>query len=119
MILRRLEFLFPKVTKAIVYDALNQRLGKEGLFYDGIWEELYRRDMTLEDLIKIPENDKWKYNTPSGLKSQLTCSSFATKMLQMGGVIPLTDIQATEFTPKDLYELNIYDTNRFPPICLK
>jgi hypothetical protein len=43
------------------------------------------------------------------------CSAFAAGLYKAGGLLP-KDINAVEFTPYDVYSLNIYDRNYTKPV---
>jgi hypothetical protein len=61
--------------------------------------------LSMGDLMAIPEVDEWEYS--DGVS--YVCSAFAAALYKAGGL--LKDIQGTEFTPKDVYTLTIYDRN--------
>ena len=115
IVLGLIEKVAPKVPKLMFYDAWNHRLGTKDLTMSGIWEELYKRQMTIEQLSAIPEKDDSAY--PSG--RNYVCSSFVTHIYQAAGLFGDMEINATEFTPKDLYELNFFDVSgaRVPAEC--
>ncbi|KAL0223727.1 hypothetical protein P9112_003117 [Eukaryota sp. TZLM1-RC] len=63
--------------------------------------------MNWAQLMSIPEKDEWLYNG----KNELICSAFAVAMLREAGVFEprvAQSIVATEFTPKDVMQLDIY-----------
>lgn len=97
----------PKVIDMMFLDAINKRLGTEKLNFAGVWEELYRRKTTLGEIMSIPERDDWRYEDGPNY----VCSSFLVAVYKAGGLFGGLDVQATEFTPKDLLELNIWETS--------
>jgi hypothetical protein len=71
---------------------------------------------TLQELLTIPERDEWKYNGHPAM----VCSVFIMSLFKESGVLDGYDIQASEFTPKDLYMLDVWDKNwTRPDICKK
>ena len=58
--------------------------------------------MSLAELIAIPEQDTWHYAV-SGLA--FTPASFVTSALRELGVFHGTEVNAAEFTVKDVYQL--------------
>jgi len=76
-------------------------------------------NMSLQDLLAIPEKDEWRYDTQNG-REAFTPASFVVQALQKLRVLTRLDINASEFTVKDIYELNIFE-NRFekPESCLE
>ena len=77
--------------------------------------------MTLEDVMAIPEQDGWTY-TGSKPRDGLSyvCSSYVIAVMKAAGIFRGLEVQATEFQPRDLYTLDIYDKNfKRPEICEK
>ena len=107
--------LFVILTKLLLYNlkdldlfvlqAINKRLDSECKDLDDVWEELYKKDMTIEELLAIPEQDKWLYNG----RPSLTSSAFIASIYKQAGLFGDLEVNATEFTGKDLYELEFFD----------
>ena len=70
-----------------------------------------KKYITFSKLITIPENDEWIYSTG---KSRV-CDTLIMSIYKDAGVFGnLTNfISATEFTPRNLYELDIFDINKY------
>ena len=80
-------------------EALNKRLNTTNLNLYQIYNVLYDRGMTLDQLFAIPEQDGWIYSDgPS-----YVCSAFVAGVYKAGGLFDGKTIQATEFTPRDVY----------------
>ncbi|XP_042409287.1 uncharacterized protein LOC121998421 [Zingiber officinale] len=98
-------------------EALNKRLGTEGLEFHDIIVETERRGMTFDQLLTMPEQDDWVYSDGKST----TCVAFILEMYKEAGIFgPLANsIQVTEFTIRDAYMLNIYENNqtRLPSWC--
>ncbi|XP_057542487.1 uncharacterized protein LOC130820943 isoform X1 [Amaranthus tricolor] len=98
-------------------EALNKRLGTEGLDLLEILQEIENRGIAFEQLLTVPEQDEWIYSDGKST----TCVAFILAMYKEAGVfLPLYDsIQVTEFTIRDAYMLKIYENNvtRLPSWC--
>jgi len=75
--------------------------------------------MSLEDLMSIVEVEGWQYE---GLEprdgSSYVCSAYVAAVYQAAGL--LHNISGPEFTPKDVYTLNFFDTNfTRPAACVE
>ncbi|KAL0489021.1 kelch-like protein [Acrasis kona] len=68
---------------------------------------------TLAQLVTLPELDSFRY--PPKDRRPMVCSVFAMNMLRHGGVLDDVDFNASEFTPKDIYQLDIWDTESERP----
>jgi len=55
----------------------------------------------------IPEVDGWDYNDGFAY----VCSSYVVAMYIEAGLFDDMVVYGTEFTPKDVYTLNFFDTN--------
>ena len=64
--------------------------------------------LTLQDVIAMPEQDDWQYNSYNG-RPVITPASFVVGALRAYGVFGNTEINAAEFTVTDVYQLAIYD----------
>lgn len=98
-------------------EALNFRLGTKDLTFIQITEELYNRKMTFLEALAIPEDDRWVYKT--GVNR--VCSALATDLLKAAGVFDGLEINAAEFTPKDVYMLKIFEDDplKRPQACIE
>ncbi|KAL2904236.1 Trypsin-6 [Bienertia sinuspersici] len=98
-------------------EALNKRLGTEGLDLYEILLEIENRGIAFEQLLTIPEQDEWVYSDGKST----TCVAFILAMYKEAGIFdPLYDsIQVTEFTIRDAYMLKIFESNttRLPSWC--
>ncbi|KAH7447582.1 hypothetical protein KP509_01G112600 [Ceratopteris richardii] len=98
-------------------EALNKRLGTEGLDLPSILIESDQRQISFETLLAMPENDDWVYSDGKST----SCVAFILSMYKAAGLFgPIADsIQVTEFTIKDAYMLNFFEneTSRLPLWC--
>ncbi|KAF2325377.1 hypothetical protein GH714_027247 [Hevea brasiliensis] len=100
-------------------EALNKRLGTEGLDLYGILAEVERRGIAFDELLTTPEQDEWMYSDGKST----TCVAFILAMYKEAGVFgPISSsIQVTEFTIRDAYTLKIFEDNQtnLPGWCNK
>ena len=91
--------LLPGVTDYFLLESLNKHLGTEGLDMRGIMIEAAKRNMTVSDVIAMPELDGWEYSDGESY----VCSCFVIAMWKAGGLFEGVEINSQEFTPKDVY----------------
>ncbi|KAL8237716.1 hypothetical protein R6Q59_018797 [Mikania micrantha] len=98
-------------------EALNKRLGTQGLELPEILVEVERRGSSFAELLTVPEQDDWVYTDGKST----SCVAFVLEIYKEAGLFgDLSDqIQVTEFTIKDAYTLNFYenDLSRLPKWC--
>ena len=83
--------------------------------------EAANRNMTVEDIMAIPEKDQWVYEgiTPRDGWSYV-CSAYVAALYKAAGLFDGHSVEGTEFTPKDVYTLDVFDKNyKRPEICEK
>ena len=74
-------------------------------------------NMSLNELVAIPEDDSWNYTTNNG-KPVFTPASFVASALRELGAFHGLEVNAAEFTVKDIYQLDIYDKKfERPDLC--
>mmetsp|Transcript_41295 Transcript_41295/g.57479 ORF Transcript_41295/g.57479 Transcript_41295/m.57479 type:complete len:321 (+) Transcript_41295:286-1248(+) len=94
--------------------AMNKRLGTENLEVYQVAEILHQRNMSWGDLFAIVEQDGWVYD---GHYSYV-CSAFVVALWKAGHLFDGMEINAVEFTPKDIYQMDWIDINYdFPQEC--
>jgi hypothetical protein len=60
----------------------------------------------------FPEIDHWEYTGQLPIDGwSYVCSAYVAAMYQAAGLFDDLEINATEFTPKDVYTLNFFDLN--------
>ncbi|XVF70602.1 hypothetical protein PTKIN_Ptkin11bG0176000 [Pterospermum kingtungense] len=98
-------------------EALNFRLGTQGLDLPDILVETEKRGSSFDELLTIPEQDDWIYSDGKST----SCIAFVLELYKEAGLFdPIADsIQVTEFTIKDAYSLRFFenDSNRLPKWC--
>jgi hypothetical protein len=70
--------------KRILTEGLNKRLNTTNLKLADIAIEVSKRNMTLADLMAIPEKDGWWYSDGYSY----VCSSFVIAVYRAGGLLP-------------------------------
>jgi hypothetical protein len=96
---------------------MNMRLngGTANWTVSEIAEYIYQQNITFEQLYAQVEQDSWVYyDGPS-----LVCSSFVAALWRAGGLFGDTVFQATEFTPRNNYEMIFVNPNPTVPLSCK
>ena len=112
-----LEKIYPSLADQMMAQSLNIRLGTKKLKLTQIIAEAARRGITFEELLAMPEKDYNKYDDG---QEKYTCAVFVASFLKAGGIFDGFDINAQEFTPKDIVQLDIWDhdyKDKRPQIC--
>jgi hypothetical protein len=119
---------------SLVLQAMNHRLGQQFNSMNDLW--LYYESQGVTDVfnqfaedIDLPEEDDWVYvNNQSWCNSlhqgpcvgaSRICDTFVFTMYKAAGVLDPFDIQATEFTPRDSYQIAIYNSTWAKPAACK
>lgn len=76
--------------------------------------------MTTQQLIAMPEQDGWEY---TGIEPRdglsYVCSAYVAALYKAGGMFGDDEVNATEFVPKDIYEMDIFDKDfKRPQVCI-
>jgi len=74
------------------------------------------QELSMEEVMAMPELDGWEYTGEEprdGLS--YVCSAYVAAMYKAAGLYDDFDVQATEFTPRDIYTLNFFDLNFTKP----
>lgn len=115
--LRMLEEVFPQLMNSFVGEALNMRLQTQNLKIDELVIQAAKRNLTLSEVMALPEQDEWVYSDGRSF----TCSGLLSHLYRASGVLSHFYFQATELTPRDLYSLQIFDTvgKDRPKVCIE
>jgi hypothetical protein len=111
-----LEKISKNTSDTIMTEGLNMRLKTKGLTLPQITAEAARRGVSFAELIATPEIEGWEYHDGKSY----VCSCFVVAFWKAGGLFDGLDINSTEFTPKDAYQLDFYDLEykeRRPQAC--
>jgi hypothetical protein len=108
--------LIPSVIDSFFTQSMNHRLNTTELDFKQVVAEAATRNITMNELMALPELDGWEYS--DGLS--YVCSCFVIGVYKAAGVFGDMELNAVEFTPKDIYQLNIFnDTAVLPEKCMK
>lgn len=99
------QMIRPEDISLIFLEAFSKRLGIEATNFGAVWEELYKREISFSELASIVEQEGWEYS--NGLN--YVCSSFVISVYKKAGLFGDMEINSTEFTPKDVYEIDFFD----------
>lgn len=107
------EKIAPNITDIMFTQSLNKKLGTHGLNISSIAEEGHKRSppMNVSDVMAMVEEDGWKYSGYYHDGEAMVCSSFVTAMWKAAGIFGDTPINAVEWGPKDVYQVDIFDKN--------
>jgi len=106
----------PTAARSVFNMALNMRLGTQNLSVAEIAYEAAQRNITIPELMAIPEVDGWQYS--DGVS--YVCSALVAAMYKAGGLFGDNYVNAVEFTPRDVYDLTFFDPNpEVPENCKK
>jgi hypothetical protein len=100
-----LENISKSTSDQIMSEALNLRLNTQGLTLPQLIAESARRGKSFGELLAMPEVDGLEYHDGKSY----VCSSFVVAFWKAGGLFGDLNINATEFTPRDAYQLNFFD----------
>ena len=104
----------PSAIDMILGEALNMRLNTKNLTYPQALAEAARRNITFEESLAIVEKEGWVYSTGKNY----VCSCLVVGFWKAGGIFGDLEIESTEFSPKDVYQLKIFDSNyTLPDVC--
>lgn len=102
-----IEKIDASVSKVLLADGINNRLGTQGLTFAELVSEAAKRDLGLGQVMAMPELDSYKYD--GGIK--YICSALVAAILQAGGLFGDLEINPHEFTPRDVFQLKIFEEN--------
>ena len=115
-----LEKVAPKTAFTFFSEALNKRLGTHDLDVTGIAAAAAEREMSVQDVMAMTELDGWEYTSEEprdGLS--YVCSAYVAAMYKAAGLFDAMNIQANEFSPRDVYMLNFFDLDyERPEACV-
>jgi len=102
-------------TDLILGEALNVRLGTKSLSIHQAVVEAAKTGKTFEDLLAINEEEHWKYSDGTNY----VCSCFVVAFWKSGGIFDGYEILPNEFSPKDVYQIDIFDKHFERPLVCK
>jgi hypothetical protein len=107
---------------SMVIQGLNHRLGTSCTTMNCVYNFIDPLGESLFNVASMPEQDAWTYpgnGCPYDQCRSMVCDVFVMEVYQNAG-LQLPVFQATEQTPKDTYELEIFDAHwRRPNACIE
>lgn len=104
------ESVYPHSAMVLFVEGMNKRLGVEGYNITQIAALAAQEGMTVQDVIAMPEQDGWiytSYGPTDGLS--YVCSAYVTAQWKAAGLFGDDEINATEFQPHDVYQLDFFN----------
>ena len=89
-------------------ESVNKRLGTTGLDLTGLVYEADRQGTTIVDVLLIPEPEGIVYGTGDKATVRYICSALVTAIYERAGVLGGITVLPNEFTPKDVFQLKIW-----------
>lgn len=97
------------LTDTFFTQSLNKKLGVEGKSIGEIAVEASKKGMNVSDVMAMTEEDGWKYTGQWHDGEAMVCSSFVTAMWKAGGIFGDNYVNAVEWGPKDVYQVDIFN----------
>ena len=100
-------------------DSLNFRLGTKGLSITELSAEASKRNMSLTEVVAMPELNSYEYSSYYHDGRALVCSSFVTEMWRAGGLFGNLTINSAEWGPRDVYQVKFFNEqpDYYPEKC--
>jgi hypothetical protein len=110
-----LDMVLPGINHMVIGESLNVRLGTKDLKFADLLYEMDRRGTNIVEVMKKPELDGWIYDSDQNY----VCSALAIKMLLEGGLMEGLTINSHEFTPRDVYMIQLFENDpaKMPDLC--
>jgi hypothetical protein len=105
-----LESLAPSLLTKFFTEGMNKRLGTDVPHVADLAAAAAQQQKSLQDVMAEVEQDGWIYTDGTTTGESYVCSAFVAGLYQAAGLFEGLDIQATEFTPRNIYELAFFDT---------
>jgi len=107
--------LYKPLADKMYNEALNFRLSTSGLDLHQILQVADSKNITFWELMTVPEQDNWKYSDGYSM----VCDVFVLRMYEEAGIFGDLDMEMTEFSPKDGYQIRLFvdDISQRPAEC--
>lgn len=110
-----LEHIIPTTMYLFFVEGLNKRLEVQCPDIACLASEAANQGMSLQDVMAMPEIDGWLYTGLPVDGMAFVCSAFSASVYKAAGMFGDFDVNATEFTPRDVYNLNFFDKTKVRP----
>lgn len=114
------EDIKPTLAYNMFTQALNKRLNVENKNISEIAELAAQQNMSVLDVMGMPEQDGWEYTGlgPNDGRAWV-CSAYVTAIYKAAGMFDDMDINSTEFATMDVYIMKLFDTTTpLPDACV-
>ena len=119
IILSMVENILPKTIFNFFVEGLNKRLGSDCRDLPCIASEAAVKMMSIQDVMAIPEQDGWIYTGLPNDGMAFVCSAYSAAVYKAAGMFDDYEVNATEFTPRDVYLMDFFDKEFVrPQICI-
>ena len=117
-----IERITKNTTDIFFTEALNFHLFGEDKHYNisQIAAEAATRGQNVSEVMAIVEKDGWKYDGQYHDGLAYVCSSYVAALWKAAGMFDDLDINAAEWSPKDVYQVKFFDSdnkNKRPQQC--
>ena len=110
-----ISYVDPKVSDKLLTEAVNIRLGTKGLTLQQAIAEGARQGKTFEEILAEPETEGRVYSDGYNY----VCSAFVIAFWKHGGLFGDLEIEPNEFSPSNIYTLDIFDKEfKRPQECI-
>lgn len=114
-----IETVRPEFTDKLFGEGLNKRLGTTGKSISQLAGIAAEQGLNLQEVMAMVEEDGWIYNGLNPASEAFVCSAFVTGVYKAAGIFGDLVINATEFTPGNVVEMKIFDTETpRPQACI-
>ena len=90
---------------------LNKRLNTNYKKIKKIMVHMLNRNIRFNELLTVAESDKWNYTNNNKTGKSFVCDVFVLNYLREAGLFNNLLLELSEFTPKDLYQLKIFNNS--------
>jgi len=105
-----LEKIDKNLTDTFFTEALNMHLGTKGLNISGVAAEGAKKGMNISDIMAVVEEDGWQYSGFYHDGEAYVCSSYVVALFKAAGLFGDDYVNAVEWSPKDIYQVNFFNT---------
>jgi len=113
VVLPIVESIIPAQFASLFGEGLNLRMGTKGLTFNQLAELAYSQGLSMMDVMAMVEVEGWEYS--DGLS--YVCSSFVLSFYKNAGILGDYTIYGPEFTPRDVYDLSIFNNQATVPLA--
>ena len=110
-----LEHVIPNSVYNIFVEGLNKRLNTDCADVPCIATEAANQGMSIQQVMAMPEQDGWIYTGLPNDGMAFVCSAYSASIYKAAGMFDDYDVNATEFTPRDVYMLDFFNTTQVRP----